>query len=201
MEQNIEKIKLLYEKGFLPGPKICQCGANFFKIYKDNNYKINKYSFSCANSKCRKKFPTTINSFYNNFSYHKIDLISEIIKCNICHDFNVSKTQKYIQEEKHHDVTKNLIRRVFHEIRKTINKYLKIYYQSQAFGEENANRYFSCDESLINHINGRQIWLIGLTDNTSKELRCEFVDNRDANTLKYFITAYVNKGNHMVTDG
>ena len=32
-------------------------------------------------------------------------------------------------------------------------------------------------------------------------MRCEFVDNRDANTLKYFIIAYVNKGNHIVTNG
>ncbi len=95
----------------------------------------------------------------------------------------------------------DLIRRVFYEIRKTITKYLKVYYQRETFGEEDANRYFSFDESLINHINGRQIYLIELTDNITKEFRYEFVENRDTNILKYFITSYVNKGNHIVTDG
>ena len=90
-----------------------------------------------------------------------------------------SKIHKYIQQEKNHDVTKNLIRRVFYEIRKTITKYLKIYYQSATFGEEDANRYFCrdcCDESFINHTNGRQTWSLGS--------QIIYQKNFDANVLK-----------------
>ena len=53
----------LFEKGFLPGPKSCQCGENYFKIYTDSSYKINGCSFRCGNEKCRKKYSITIKSF------------------------------------------------------------------------------------------------------------------------------------------
>ena len=52
-------------------------------------------------------------------------------------------------------------------------KYLKIEYQSNPLGEKDGNKYFSADESLINHYKGRQIWLLGICDNITKNFRIE----------------------------
>ena len=42
------------------------------------------------------------------------------------------------------------------------------------------------------------LWII---DTDSKDFRIEPVLNRDAETLKQFITRYVSKGNFIITDG
>ena len=40
-EKSIETAIYLHNKGYLPGPGHCSCGRNYFKIYKDPNYKLN----------------------------------------------------------------------------------------------------------------------------------------------------------------
>ena len=148
----------LYKYGYLPGPISCECGANCFKIYADSSYKVNGCSFRCGNNKCRRKFPITINSFYDKFSKQKLSVISEIIKCFIIFDFNAVKTFNYINNELKTFVSKKIIPKVFNEIKKIISKFLKINYQSGLLGEKNQNKYFSIDETLINHIEGKQVW-------------------------------------------
>lgn len=68
-------------------------------------------------------------------------------------------------------------------------------------GELNANKYFSVDESLINRIDGKQVWLLGIIDNASKDFCFQAVFNRDAITIKSFISKNVEIGNNMVSDG
>ena len=114
-----------------------------------------------GNSQCRKKYSITINSFYEKFSKQKSSITSEImeiIKCFLIYDFNVNKAYKYITEENNTFVSKQIIPKVYNQIRRVISKYLKIEYQSNFLGELNANKYFSFDESLINHIDGKQVW-------------------------------------------
>ena len=74
---------------------------------------------------------------------------------------------KIITEENNTFVSKQIIPKVYNQIRRVIAKYLKIEYQSNFLGEQNANKYFSVDESLINHIDGKQVWLLGIIDNAS----------------------------------
>lgn len=68
-------------------------------------------------------------------------------------------------------------------------------------GEKNENKYFSVDESLINHIDGKQVCLLGIIDNASKYFRLEAVFNRDEITIKSFISKNVEIGNNIVSDG
>ena len=56
------------------------------------------------------------------------------------------------------------------------------------------------DESLISHKNGRQLWLLGIIKNTSKEFRIEASFLRDIPTIKIFIKKFVETGNTIVTD-
>ena len=60
-------------------------------------------------------------------------------------------------------------------------------------GRENENK--SMDESLFTHdANGQQLWLLGFTDNITKDFHIVLTKNRDADTLEKFIR-------RMVTDG
>ena len=57
------------------------------------------------------------------------------------------------------------------------------------------------DESLINHINNKKVWLFGIINNKATDFRIEGAYNRDTNTLSNFIRTYVEKGNVIISDG
>lgn len=80
-------------------------------------------------------------------------------------------------------------------------KILKIEFQSSLLGNKNEGKYYVVDQILINHYDGKQIWLLGSCDNNTKEFRIEASYKRDSETLKEFITLYVDKGNTIITDG
>lgn len=103
-------------------------------------------------------------------------------------DIKVNKTFNYLKEEKGLNITKRTIRRVYYEILKIISKYFKNIYQSVLLGNFNANNYFSIDESLINHYHGKQVWLIGMTDNINKGFSIEGSLNKISENMKAFIT-------------
>ena len=64
---------------------------------------------------------------------------------------------------------------------------MKILYSSEAISFQNKNEFFSMDESLINHKNGRQIWLLGVINNQNKNFRIEGTFNRDTTAISKFI--------------
>ena len=86
---------------------------------------------------------------------------------------NAVQANKYINNELKVVASNKLIRRVYKEMRIIICKTLKIEYQSSLLGNENEGKYYSVDETLINHIEGRQIWLLGICDNNTKEFGIE----------------------------
>ena len=47
---------------------------------------------------------------------------------------------------------------------------MKFLYETEYIAEANANENFSCDESLIGHKNNSQLWLIGIINNSTKDL-------------------------------
>lgn len=49
--------------------------------------------------------------------------------------------------------------------------------------------------------NNAQIRIVGITNNNTKDFRLEGVLVRDSNTLEKFVTKFVPKGTHIVTDG
>ena len=94
------------------------------------------------------------------------------------------------------------IRNILNEIRKIFYRYYIIEYQSNLLGERDANNNFSIDESLFTHnLKGEQIWVIGCVNNSTKDFRVEAVCNRNSETLKGFITSYIDRGNKIITDG
>ena len=201
ISKTIEFIKNIYTKGYLIGPIKCKCGSQNFNIYKDSSYKINGCSFSCSNYKCKKKYPITINSFFDKFSHQNIMLIAEIMKCFLCLDLNAKRCLEYIIKNLNYFVSERTVRNVYTEMRKIITKYLKILYQSERLGYKDLHKNFSVDESLINHSENRKIWLLGACDNETKEFRIEAAYTRDTATLKEFINTFIEPGNNIITDG
>lgn len=78
-------------------------------------------------------------------------------------------------------------------MRKIICKALKIKCQSSLLGHEKEGKYYFVDETLINHNDGKRIWLLGICDNNTKEFRIEVSYNRNKATLREFITSFAKK--------
>ena len=131
-------------------------------------------SFRCTNNKWRNKYGITINSFFIKFSNQKLKIISEIMKTLfLLLDFNTQKAYKYFIEDLNLDVSKNIISKVYKEMRKIISKYINIKYQTTLLGELNLHEYYSVDECNILTIKGTHIWLLGIIDNENKDFQIE----------------------------
>ena len=76
-----------------------------------------------------------------------------------------------------------------------------IVYGSETIRDLNKGEYFSINLSLITHPNNKQICIIGIYNNTSKEFRIEATYNRDVNILYKFFKKYVPTSNYIVSDG
>ena len=120
--------KSLYIKSYLLGPTKCFCGSKNFDIQIFTHNKTHNCCFRCLNNKCRKPHSIVTNSFFAKFSYKSLQVISEIIKCFICKEINAEKAYLYIKEEKQISITKDLILRVYKEIRDVIYRYFRILY-------------------------------------------------------------------------
>ena len=78
---------------------------------------------------------------------------------------------------------------------------MKIVYTNESICEANKNQYFSVDESLINHIDNKQVWLLGIINNSTKDFKIEPSYSRDSQILSNFINQYVKSGNTIISDG
>ena len=160
-DQNItnesDYAKYLCAKRILPGTIKCSCNNTYFTIQNDANNITSGCCFRCNNSKCRKKYSIRINSFFSKFPYQKLGVVSEIINCFLNYEYNSSQALKYLQESKHLKISKTIILKAYKELRYVIYRYLYIRYQTEPLGEFNKNQYFSVDESLFSHRNGKKL--------------------------------------------
>ena len=55
------------------------------------------------------------------------------------------------------------------------------------------------DESLFTYgKNGMQIWVIGAINTTTKEFRVEPIKERNSESIKLFISSYIDTSNHII---
>ena len=77
-----------------------------------------------------------------------------------------------------------------------------LYYSTDLLSDKNTHKNLAIDESLFTHgKNGMQIWVIGAINTTTKEFRIEPIKERNSETIKLFISSYIDKGNHIICDG
>ena len=199
-ENEKEYANSLYIKKILPGPGTCSCNSSNFTIQMDNSNKTSKCCFRCNNYLCRKKFPIRINSLYQEFPFFKLKDITEILKCFLCLELNAEKALKLLKDEMYINISKRSLLKIYQVFRNIIYKYMHLVYETENIGDANKNEFYSADESLITHHNNKQIWLLGVINNTTKNFRIIGSFNRDASTLSRFIKKFVRTGNQIVTD-
>ena len=96
---------------------------------------------------------------------------------------NAKIAHKYLKENNNVTISIQTLTKVYKELRKIIYKYMKILYKSEPISVKNKNEFFSMDENLINHKNGRQIWLLVVINNQTKDFRIEGTFNRDSSSI------------------
>jgi len=158
-------------------------GAKIFYIQHDKSNKTSGVCFRCINNKCKLKYPIRINSLYSKFPFIRLKDLMEIIHYFLCLEMSANKAFKYLNDNKKIKIFLTALLKVYSELRLIIYLYMKILYESEAISTKNNRDYFSVDESLINHINNKKIWLLGIINNTSKEFSIEVSYNRDSGTL------------------
>jgi len=83
-------------------------------------------------------------------------------------EMNSEKAYNYLNNEKIFSISKQVINKVYKEIRNVIYNYYRIVYETEKLGEFNSNHYFSIDESLFGYRNNKQIWILGTIENEGK---------------------------------
>ena len=73
------------------------------------------------------------------------------MKCFIIKDINADKIWKYLVDEKNKIISRNLVLRIYKEIREVLYRYLFIQYRLELFGDSNISKYYSVDVSLFGH--------------------------------------------------
>ena len=140
ISQNEEEIaKQLFTKGFLPWPMLCKWRGVTFYINHDSYNQTSHCCFKCNNYRCRMKYPIRKNSFYSKYSFFPLWIVSEIISCFFCKEFNAEKAKTYIINEFNYNISKNAIYNIYREIRECIYKYMKFLYETEYIAEANAN--------------------------------------------------------------
>ena len=194
--------KNIFEKKYLNPPDKCQCGNKKLILSKNNRIKTLGYCFRCTKKNCKKVYSLYNNSFFEDFKYFQIKDIIEVLRCFIDYKFNSKEAKNYLGNTKNIIISENIIKKIYNKIRKYIYLYYTLEYTSEIVGSENENKYYSMDESLFTHdINGQQLWIIGFTDNITKDFHIVLAKNREANTLEKFIRRMIPEGNNIVTDG
>ena len=70
--------------------------------------------------------------------------------------------------------------------RKIIATHLRNIYKLEKLAYNN-NHHIGVDESLFSHNNGNQMWIVGLLNHVTNNLRLELVESRTSEVLKYII--------------
>ena len=128
-------------------------------------------------------------------------LISELIKIFLTLDFNAQKAFNYLNNDLKISCSNELINKVYKEIRNIIPKYLFLEYERNLLGSRHENKFYAIDECNILNIGNIHIWLLGIIETGTKNFLLAPTLSLDSDTLKNFITKYVEKGNQIITDG
>ena len=92
-------------------------------------------------------------------------------------------------------------RNIYTKIRETLYYYYLIEYETEDFALENAHYHYSVEESLFCHdLNGKQVWVLCITENETKNFRVVVSYNRDEEILKTFITKFIPTRNFIISD-
>ena len=111
-------------------------------------------------------------------------------------ELNVIKITNKLKEKYQLEKINNLFIYCFLKYcRIIIANYIRSKYQLDPLAYKDAYQIIDVDEILFTHFEGDPIWIVGLINLTTNEIRLEIVENRTTETLKKIIEKHVLTGN------
>ena len=163
---------------------------------------INPYVGRCCNPKCRKTIYLRTQSLFDLYSKTPISILKYIVTLSLIHSKNTNEIYDYLSKScESTAISKNHILNILKTMRELIAKYLDDTYKREYIAEENGQDSISVDESLFVHNGQIQVWVVGLINNRTREIRLVQVENRTSFTIKNIITGLIPRGNIIITDG
>ncbi len=128
-------------------------------------------------------------------------VLFQILKYWLLDELNYQKIDKKLKEKYSlKTINKRFINEFLQLCRKAIANYIKSIYILEPLALVNANNHVSINENLFCHSSGEQVWVVGMINSETKNLRLEIVENRNATTLQKMIEKHVFNGNIIVSD-
>ena len=112
MDNEVDYIINLLQKGFIKKPNICKCGNSSFNIQYYWRSKTSHCIFRCKNAQWRNRLPIRNNSFYNKFLKLNIRIVSKFIKCFL-REYNGTSCYKNIKEELNQTISFATIEKIY----------------------------------------------------------------------------------------
>lgn len=194
MSQNLWNINLEEERNFwstniigtfIKLPNICiYCNTGKICLRKNSSY-INPYLGKCNYYKCNREYYLRKDTIFEKHNKTPCSVIYRILDLWLNDQLNAVKiTNKLNSIYKINKTNKVYIMGLLQEFRIYIATYLRDKYCLEPLARENQLAHIAVDESLFTHLNGIQLWVIGLINIESNDIRLDIVKERDTNTLK-----------------
>jgi hypothetical protein len=196
-ERQYWKKNLLGE--FIPIPKDCPL-YKYTSLHASEIESLNNPIIYRCN-KCKKAIYIRDHTIYGKFPPTPVSIIHIIIKFWLTDELNT--TQIFEKLTKNIGIrisTIQIVRNILTILRQCIAHYFKDKYEIELLATENERKKFAIDESLLTHIDGHQVWLVGIINTQTKDFRLIPVYNRNYTILKNIITKFVEKGNVLISD-
>ncbi len=181
-------------------PIFQNCNVGKICLKKQDNL-INPYLGKCNYYKCKRNIYLRIGTIFEYNNKTPASVLFYILKQWLIECYNSQKIAKnLIEKYSLETVNIKFINSFLHSCREAIAMYIRTNYKLDPLANRNDNHHICIDESLFSHSDGIQIWVVGMINAETKEIRLEMVDNRNANTLKNIIEKHVLPGNIVVSD-
>ena len=158
--------------------KCSKCKSKHISIGNKNSLSSPKILL-CNNNKCKHRQSLRNYSFLLLFKQIRCSYIMKISKYFILDQKNGTNIRKALSEENNINLNIHAIDRILNIFRKIIAHYLKDYYKFNKLGKVTGGSNISMDESMLTHINGEKILVIGAKNNITGNIRLDIFKTRN----------------------
>ena len=191
-------IQWLMDHNLVFSNPICAVCQNFNMHHIKDTSKADKLRLRCSNKNCLATKSFRWKSFFED---HKLSLM-ELVQI-MFHYFIRNDSMKEIS--KHLPAKTKAISNVYSKLRTAISDYMEALKLGGQLGIERMqgmeHGIVEIDETLMTHYNGQQMWVFGIFDRVTKELRCFAVQDRSRESLIPIIKEHVVPGAKIYSDG
>ena len=199
---------IFWTKTVLPelvyNPTLCpKCKKNTYRVYeKTKKDLINPFYLKCIIPSCQKRENIKKYSILKCAKTIPASIIFNKIQYFIIEKKNAKDIEKILKDSYQCVPNYSTITKEIDNVKFCIAEYLKYAYKIvQIGGDPEANRTVAIDETLITHKDGKQVWIVGAIDTTTKNVRLDYLPERNGHNLKIFVNNHILPGTNLTHDG